>query len=212
MLCRWMIAVAAFTVAAQAHARVEIAPYASISSTKAIKPGEVGKETSTQKQRTTYGLRANVRMGKLFRFESSIGQSKLVTTSKVQDTVDDLDSIDFERDLDMNTDDPEAEVKATETQIQARVGVSMDPSFSIFVARAKVGVQASQRTMELEQAGAEPSKVTEPISYKPYAGGGFGIRFSPRVYAIAEYTFLFVEFPELKPFMREVTVSMNVAI
>ncbi len=136
----------------------------------------------------------------------------MTTTSKTQDVVDDFGEIDFEKDMNMSTDSPDNEVKLSEKMIQARVGLALDPSFSIFVLRAKVGAQATKREMTLTEQGKDPVKTEPPITYKPYAGAGAGIRFSPKMYFMAEYSFFFFKFPETEPFQREVSVSFNVSI
>lgn len=195
-----------------AFARFTVAPYVSISSTKKIKPQAEGKEKETLKQRTTYGIRGSIGFWRLLNFQLSVGQNELVTTEKTSEAVDEFDEIDYEQDLNMSTDDPESEVKITEIQRKARAMLVINPSFSIFILRAKAGVQATQRIVELEQLGQPKERTEPPITYKPVAGAGAGIRFSPRTFAIAEYSFFFYKFPETEPFEREVSVSFGVSI
>lgn len=195
-----------------AYSRISISPFVSMSSTKKIKPEAKGTEKETLKQRTTYGVRANVSFWRLFKLQFSVGQNELVTTEKVSEAKDEFDEIDYEEDLDMSTDDPDSEVKITDKMIKARLGIVLDPGFWIFIARTKVGVQATKRTVTLEENGKEPVTDEPPITYKPYAGAGAGIKFTPRMYFMAEYNFFFYKFPETEPFEREVSVSFNVSI
>ncbi len=203
-----------------AQARISIEPFASVSSTKSIKTDKAGKnsntpaatETSVTKQRTTYGLRATIGMFRLLKFQLGVGTNELTTTSKVSQAVDDYEEIDYENDLNMDTSDPDSAVKITERQKKGTATLVLDPSFSIFILRAKAGVVATQRETEKEQTGSAPTKYISPISYKPTLGGGAGIKFGPSMYFIAEYSFFLYKFPEKSPFEREVTVTYGVSL
>jgi len=66
---------------------IQIVPYASVSSTKAIKPNQVGKKTSSTEateesvaQRTTYGLRLSMKLSRLFHLQVQGGTNKLDQT------------------------------------------------------------------------------------------------------------------------------------
>lgn len=199
-------------ISATAHGGITVSPFASMSSTKSIKPGASGTEKETTKQRTTYGLQGSLSVFRLLKIQASVGQNELVTTQKTSESVDEFGEIDYEKDMNMSTEDPESEVKISEKMLQARLGIALDPSFWIFIMRAKVGAQATKRDFTLEQTGQEKQVLEGPITYKPYAGAGAGVRFTPRMFFMAEYTFLFYKFPEYEPFMREVSVSFNVSI
>jgi len=196
----------------RSFAGVDISPFVSITSTKLLKPADTGKEKSTTKQKTVYGIRASLSMWRLLKFQFEVGQGKSITTTKTSEASDEWDEIDYEKDLDMSVDDPEKEVKITEIIKRGRIGLAIDPGFWIFVARAKAGVQASQRIVEIEEAGEDPVKTEPPITYKPYAGAGLGIKFSYRFKAMAEYSFFFYKFPDTNVFEREVTVSFTAAL
>jgi len=214
-MVRSFIVVALMTLASlPAQAKITVAPFASVSSTKQIKPDKANnkKENATLKQRTTYGLRAGISFWRILSVQAQVGTGKLTTTEKTQDAVDQYDDIDYEKDLEMDTSDPEAEVKTTDTQNMARLGIAFDPGFWIFILRAQAGAQATQRTVEMEQADGEMSKTEEPIKYKPYAGAGAGVRLGPRMFFIAEYNIFMYKFPETAPFEREVTVSFGASI
>ena len=197
-----------------AVAGISISPFVTVSSQKTIKPNKINKsqEDETNKQRTTYGLAGSVSFWRLFKFQLSVGQNQLTTTTKTQNAVDEFDEIDYEKDLNMSTNDPESEVKTIEIQRKGRASLLIDPSFSIFVLRAKAGVQATQRLFSLKQEGQEEQKYTSPITYKPVAGVGAGIKFGARMFFMAEYGFFFYKFPKTEPFEREVTVSYTVSL
>ncbi len=207
-----VVALVAMAFSTSAKAGIDVSPFVSVSSTKTIKPADAGKEDAKTQQKVTYGLRSSIGFFRILKIQASVGQSETKTTTKTQLAADTFDEIDYEKDLDMSTDDPEREVKVTETQRTGRLGIVLDPGFWIFIARAQAGVQATQRIVELEEAGEEPVKTEPAITYKPYAGAGLGVRLSQRVRAMAEYNFFFYKFPEYEPFEREVTVSFIVAI
>lgn len=204
-----------FLVSSQAWARVTISPYVSIKSTKSVTPGkkDSSTENETIKQRQEYGIQASVSFWKLFKTQLSVGQSQLTTTSKVSEVKDEYGKIDFAQDLNMDTDQPDNEVKIKETQRVGKFSLMLDPSFSIFILRFKVGVTAMQRIIEKEEMGAEPSSITVGPKYNPHSGFGAGIRFSPRMYFMAEYNFFHYNYPtQIEPFERELAVSYNVSI
>jgi hypothetical protein len=213
----WQIALTStlFLVSSQAWARVTISPYVSIKSTKSVTPGkkDSSTENETIKQRQEYGIQASVSFWKLFKTQLSVGQSQLTTTSKVSEVKDEYGKIDFAQDLNMDTDQPDNEVKIKETQRVGKFSLMLDPSFSIFILRFKVGVTAMQRIIEKEETGAEPSSITVGPKYNPHSGFGAGIRFSPRMYFMAEYNFFHYNYPtQIEPFERELAVSYNVSI
>lgn len=218
---KWILCAGLLFQQSVAFARISIEPFVSISSTKQIKPDKAGSnksdstsgaatETETIKQRTTYGLRATVGLSKLFKFQLGVGQNELTTTSKTSAAVDDYGEIDFEKDLDMDTSDPEKEVTIKETQRKASAVLAIDPSFSIFILRAKAGVIATQRLFSKEADGQEPVSFESPITYKPTCGAGAGVKLGRAMYFLAEYSLFLYKFPEKSPFEREVSVSYGI--
>ncbi len=199
-------------MSSETFAGVTLTPYASISSSKTIKPAEAGKETSTTDQKTTYGIRFGLKFYRIVTFQLSVGQNKSEKTSKTSKIVDSYGEIDYEEDLDMSTNDPDQEAKVTEVQRLGRAGLVLDPGFWILILRAQAGVQATQRIVTLEEQGEEAQTMETPITYKPYAGAGLGVKLAPRVSAIAEYTLNFYDFPDLDHFEREVAINFVVAI
>ncbi len=198
--------------ASEAFAKVEFAPYVSIKSTKSVTPGKKNTENESIKQRQEYGIRAGVSFWRLFRTQLSVGQSVMTTTQKTSEAVDEYGEVDFSKDFNMDTSDPLNEMKLTETQRVAKFSLMLDPSFSIFIMRAKIGVTARQRILQKEATGQEMEKIEAPISYKPHSGVGLGVKFGPRMYFMAEYEVYHYKFPEIEPFERELSVSYNVSI
>jgi hypothetical protein len=212
---QYALATAIILGSSQAWAGVTISPYVSIKSTKSVTPGKKssGTENETLKQRQEYGLQASVSFWKLFKTQLSVGQSVLTTTSKVSEAKDEYGKIDFAQDLNMDTDQPDNEVKIKETQRVGKFSLLVDPSFSIFILRFKLGITAMQRIIEKDEMGREPTSITVGPKYNPHSGFGAGIRFSPRMYFMAEYNFLHYNYPtEIEPFERELSVSYNVSI
>lgn len=202
----------ASTMAPSAFARVEFAPYVSIKSTKSVTPGKNSTEDESIKQRQEYGIRASVSFWRLFKTQLSLGQSVTTTTQQTNNVVDEYDEIDFASDFDMDTSDPANTVKLTETQRIGKFSLLLDPSFSIFIMRAKIGVTARQRIIEKAEAGRPDEKLEAPITYKPHSGVGVGVRFGPRMYFMAEYELYHYAAPKLEPFERELSISYNVSI
>ncbi len=209
-----LLCVAALVSSGVAEARVTVAPYVSIRSTKSIKPvkGNKDQEAETVKQRQEAGVRGSISFWRLFSLSASLGQSTLTTTEKTQAAKDEYGEIDYQKDLNMSTDNPDNEIKITETQRNGKLSIVLDPGFWIFILRAKAGVTATQRILKVQETGEAETVQTFGPTYKPHSGFGFGIRFTPKFYAIAEYNMYHYAFPEIEPFEREVAVSFAVEI
>jgi hypothetical protein len=203
------------------YSKVSIEPFVAISSTKQIKPDRVGKtksdtttpaatETETIKQRTTYGLKATIGLSRLFKFQLGIGQNELTTTATTKTAVDDYGEIDFAKDLNMDTENPDKEVTIKETQRKGSAALVIDPSFSLFILRAKAGVIATQRLFSKQADGEEAVNFESPITYKPTCGAGAGMKLGRAMYVLAEYNIFLYKFPETSPFEREVSVSYGI--
>ncbi|MCX6127886.1 MAG: hypothetical protein NTX25_02335 [Proteobacteria bacterium] len=178
-------------VNSEAWAGLTISPYVSIKSTKSVTPGKKNKgtEDETLKQRQEYGVQASLSFWRLFKTQISVGQSKTTSTTKVSAAADEYGKIDVSKDLDMDTSQPDNQVKLTETQRVGKFSLLIDPSFSIFILRLKIGVTALQRIIDKEELGAEPSSITVGPQYNPHSGIGAGIRFSSNMFFMAEYNF-----------------------
>ncbi len=94
-----------------------MAPFASVSSTKAIAPDKVkmsssgtsssSAATETVTQRVTYGLKLDLRLGKLLVFSANGGVNKVDTTKKSVAMRDEYGDIDFATDASVSVADPE---------------------------------------------------------------------------------------------------------
>lgn len=193
-----------------AYGGITIDPFVSVNSTKGIKanPKDKSKEDEVIKQRTTYGIRAGLSFFSLLKVQGSIGTNKLVTTQKASTVVDEYEEIDYEKDLNMDPAESAADVKITEVQRRAQASIVFDPSFFIFILRARAGILAMQRTVTVEQGGTKTETIP-PITYKPTAGVGAGIKIGATMSAMAEYNFFFYKYPKKVPFEREVLVSYS---
>ena len=158
------------------------------------------------------GIRFSLSFWRLMKFQLGIGQSKLTQTQKTSEVTDEYEEIDFSSDLNMSTDNPDKEIKTVDTQNRAKLSFIFDPSFSIFIARVKIGVTAQQRIMDKEEDGVDPVSVTKGPTYKPHSGLGFGVRLTPRMYFMAEYSAYHYKFPDIEPFERQLSVSYSLSI
>ena len=192
--------------------KITFSPYVSLRSTKSVNPSSKSSEEEKIKQHQEVGIRAGLSLGQFFKLELGIGQSKATATEKKNEITDEYQEIDFETDLNMSTDDPENEIKTTDIQNRAKFSFIVDLSFSIFIARTKIGVTAQQRQYKIEELNQPTAEVTKGPTYKPHSGLGFGIRFSPQMYFLAEYSFYHYLFPDIEPFERQLTASYNIAI
>ncbi len=210
---RLMGILALVALASPALAGLSISPFVSISSTKSVQPNrKESTEKETIKQRQTVGLRAALSFWSLMRTELSVGQNALTTTEKVSEITDEYGEIDFEKDADLATDNPDNEVKIIETQRRARFSFIFDPGFWIFIARAKVGVEARQRLLKVEEIGKAPVELTPSPSYSPLASVGFGVKLGYGTFAMMEYGFLYYKFPKTDVFERELSVSYGISL
>ena len=199
-------------LAPSAFAGFDFAPYASIKSTKSVTPGKKSTEDESIKQRQEYGIRASLSFWHLFKTQLSVGQSKTTTTQKTSTVVDEYGEIDYNKDFDMDTSNPDNLMKLTETQRVGKFSLILDPSFSIFILRLKVGVTAVQRIVDKEEVGQPNQSITTGPTYSPHSGVGLGVRFCPKMYFMAEYEMYHYKYPKIEPFERELSVSYNVSI
>lgn len=201
------------TAAAPLMAGIEIEPYYSYRSTKGISPERnKGTETETIRNREEKGIRAGLRFFRLFRLQASVGQSFTVTTQKSSEIKDEYDEIDFQSELNQSTSATVKDLKIKETDNRARISLAFDPSFWIFIARMSAGVTARQRISKVYDAGIRILETEPPVTYKPNASAGLGIRWSYGIYAIAEYSFYFYKFPETEPFERALSLNIGFSI
>ena len=217
MKSKWLIlfglTVFLSTTANIAYAKIDIAPYYSIKSTKSVTPGKKDSENEKIRQREEFGLKFTFSMYKFLKFQFAAGQNNLTTTEKVSEVTDEYGEIDFASELDLDTTVPDKDVRIKETQNIAKASFIFDPSFSIFIARIKLGITARQRIIEKSETGLEDVMITDGPTYNPHSGIGFGVRLSRRMYWMAEYEFYHYAYPpDLEPFERELSISFGVSI
>ena len=196
-----------------AYGGINFEPYFSYRSTKGITSDRSkGTETETIKNREEKGIRGGIGFFSLLKIQASVGQSFTVTTKKTNQISDEYDEIDFEKELNYDPNSEVKDLKTKETDSRANISVIVDPSFWIFIARAKIGVSARQRVVKVFEGDTQVLKKEPPITYKPVAGAGLGVKFSYNMYAIAEYSVYFYKFPEPEPFERSVSLSLGFSI
>lgn len=196
-----------------AYARINFEPYYSVSSTKSLKPNRSeGTEEETRKLREEKGIRASLSFYRLFKLQLSVGQSFNVKTTDSREIVDEYGEINFSDDVNTSTSATVTETKIKDTQNKGKLTLAFDPGFWIFVMRMKAGLTANQRLVSVHRNGVEIESSTPPITYKPHAGIGLGVKINPRIYGIIEYSFYFYKFPETEPFERSASVGFGFSI
>ncbi len=192
---------------------VSLEPYYSMIQNKDNFTDSSGQDVSKTRKTEEYGLRASVKLAKILQLRASYGESKSSKTETAIEIADTFDEIDLQTDLQIDTSNPDADVTINEHQKNAKLKLVIDPSFSIFIVRAFVGVSARWRILTRQEEGLEDYTSEYGPKYNPVAGAGFGIRFSRRLYAMAEYEFYFHNYPdELEPFEQALSVSFGVSI
>ena len=203
---------------AWAASPLQIVPYASVSSTKAIKPNKVGKKDSTSTateetvaQRTTYGLRINVRMSRLFNLQIQGGTNKLDQTRKASAMRDEYGDIDFTKDANVDTTAQNATYTYNEEQRVGQVMLSMQPSLGkILRVKIGAGVRARERFLNVTDKATETkTSIHDPIRYNAVASAGFNARLLKAFSATAEYNFYFLKFPKTEPHEQEVLIGFG---
>lgn len=197
----------------KAQAGIIFEPYFSYRSTKSIDPNrKENKDKETIKNREEKGLKAGLSFYNLFKIQASVGQSFTVTTTTYKDATDEYDEIDYQEDLNTDPDSESKDIKIKETDSRATFSLLFDPSFWILIMRAKAGVLARQRIVKTFEEDTLIKESEPPVTYKPQAGLGLGVKFSPSIYAVLEYNFYFYKFPETEPFERAAELSIGFSI
>src|SRR5690606_13192047 len=104
----------------------------------------------------------------------SVGESLHTTTTTESAMKDEYGEIDLGAELDSSTTGEEKKKK--ELQRLGRFTFVLDPSFSIFIIRTKVGITARQRILKLYTNDVLQETLEPEPTYKPHAGIGFGVR------------------------------------
>ena len=207
---------------ALAAGRLSVVPFASVSSTKAIKPAAAGKKdggasknsTETVTQRTAYGMRIDIRLSRLFALNVSGGVNAVDQTKKSVAVRDEYGDIDFQKDANVDPANQEAEIRYKEQQ---RLGVAklvLQPMLTSWLTiKASAGVRARQRLIDVEdKTKAASTHIKDPIRYNAVAGAGVSARLLKAFTAHAEYNFYFLKFPKTQPHEQEALIGFGVSI
>lgn len=205
-----------------AQGRLSIVPFASVSSSKAIKPDKAGKtkddsaasSTESVNQRTTYGLKIDIRLLSFVTFNLQGGVNNVDNTKKVSGLRDEFKEINIVEDLNLNPDDQRAEYRYQEEQRLASAKLLLTPRLGKFLwLKAGGGVRARQRLISVtDKATDTKQNIEDPIRYHAVATAGAGVRLFRAMSAHAEYNFYFIQFPETEPHEQEVLVGFGVSI
>lgn len=195
-----------------AFARVTVGPYASVSSTKGIKPNKMksgSEETTTQ--RTTYGLRIGVRMSRFFNLGIDGGTNRVDTNKKASAMRDEYNDINFQKDLNVDPSNG-GYYRYQEEQRIAKVQLVISPiNTRILTVKAGAGVRARQRLIKVTDKvdPTKNAKVTDPIRYHATAMGAVEARLLRAFKANIQYNFYFIKFPKTQPHEQEVSVGFG---
>jgi hypothetical protein len=217
-----------FPVLAEAKAiragALTVAPYAAVSSTKAIAPDKVkmssdgeseSSATETVTQRVTYGLKLDLRLGRLFVFSANGGVNKMDQSKKSVAMRDEYGDIDFAKDANVDMSNSDATYRYKEEQRVGNVQLTIAPQLVKRLLWVKVGagVRARQRLISITDELAGTSKsITDPIRYSPAAVAGVGTNLLGAISASIEYKFYFPKFPKTEPHEQEVLMSVGMSI
>lgn len=203
---------------ALAKGALQIVPYASVSSTKSIKPNQVGKKASTTEateesvaQRTTYGLRISVRLNRLLNLQIQGGTNKLDQTRKTVAMRDEYGDIDFTKDANVDPNAQDATYKYSEEQRVGQVKLAIQPRLgNVFRLNIGAGVRARERFVNVtDNASGTKSSIHDPIRYHALATAGFNARLLKAFTATIEYNFYFLKFPKTEPHEQEALVGFG---
>jgi hypothetical protein len=205
-----------------AQGRLSIVPFASVSSSKAIKPDKVGKtkdesatsSTESVNQRTTYGLKIDVRLLSFLSFNLQGGVNNVDNTKKVTGLRDEFKEINIVEDLNLNPDNQNAEYRYQEEQRVASAKLLLTPRLGRFLwLKAGGGVRARQRLISVTDKATDTKQtIQDPIRYHAVATAGAGVKLFRAMSAHAEYNFYFIKFPDTEPHEQEVLVGFGVSI
>jgi hypothetical protein len=197
---------------------LQIVPYASVSSTKAIKPSSVGKKTSSTEateesvaQRTTYGLRINMKLSRLFSLQIQGGTNKLDQTRKAVAMRDEYGDIDFTKDANVDPTAQDATYKYSEEQRVGQAKLAIQPRLgNVFRLNLGAGVRARERFVKVtDNTKGTDTSIHDPIRYNALATAGFNARLLKAFTATVEYNFYFLKFPKTEPHEQEALIGFG---
>lgn len=212
---------AALSLPVRAYGALQIVPYASVSSTKSIKPNQMGKKTSSTEateeavaQRTTYGLRVNMRLTRALNLQLQGGTNKLDQTRKAVAMRDEYGDIDFTKDANVDPSAQDSTYKYSEEQRLAQVKLAIQPRIgNIFRLNLAAGVRARERFVNVtDNVKGTKSSIHDPIRYHAVATAGFNARLLKAFSATVEYNFYFLKFPKTEPHEQEALIGFGFQI
>lgn len=200
---------------AEAASRFTVGPFASVSSTKSIKPS-ADKESSEEvvSQRTTYGVRIGVGLSRFFGLDIKAGVNDVDRTKKAVAMRDEFGDIDFQKDVNVNPADQNASYRYQESQKLGTAKLVFSPRLLSFVwLNVGAGVRARKRDITVtDTAAGTKHRIDDPIRYHATGSAGLGFRLLRAFSGSIEYSFYFLKFPELEPHEQEVAVSFGVSL
>jgi len=197
---------------------ITVGPYASVSSTKAIKPvagKDTGSSEETITQRTTYGVKVDLRLSKLFKLSLNGGQNEVDTTKKPIAMRDEYGDVDFAKDLNVDPNSQTATYRYRETQRVGSAQLVLAPALMKGVLWGKLGAgaRARERLITISDEIAQTTKsVTDPLRWSAMATAGVQLRLLGAFNAGVEYKFYFLKFPKTEPHEQEAVVSFGMSI
>lgn len=197
---------------------LQIVPYASVSSTKGIKPKKVSNKATTNEateesvaQRTTYGLRLSVRLSRLFNLQIQGGTNKLDQTRKTVAMRDEYGDIDFTKDANVDPNALDGTYKYSEEQRLGQAKLTIQPSLGSFLRlNLGAGVRARERFVTVvDNTTNATTKIHDPIRYNALASAGLNARLLRAFTATIEYNFYFLKFPKTEPHEQEALIGFG---
>lgn len=197
---------------------ITVGPYASVSSTKAIKPvagKNPGTSEETVTQRTTYGVKVDLRLGKLFTLSVNGGQNEVDATKKPIAMRDEYGDVDFAKDLNVDANSQSAVYRYRETQRLGSAQLVLAPALMKGVLWGKLGAgaRARERLITISDEIAKTTKSTkDPLRWSAMATAGVQLRLLRAFSASVEYKFYFLKFPKTEPHEQEALVTFGMSI
>ena len=203
------------TESALASGRFSIGPFASVSSTKSIKPS-ADKESSDEvaTQRATYGVKLGIGLGRLFSLDIKAGVNEVDRTKKASAMRDEFGDIDFDKDANVDPSSQDATYRYQESQKQGTARLLISPRlFRMVWLDVGAGVRARKRdVMVTDEAAGTKQTIDDPIRYHAIGTAGLRFRLLRAFSGNIEYNFYFLKFPELEPHEQEVAIGFGVSI
>lgn len=208
------LALAGEASAAGSDTKFTVSPYFSMKTKKTKQKDRTDptKEVTKTRTRTEFGLRGSVRFLKILKASVSVGQNSLAKEEEVSELKDEYGEIDFNEDLGTSDRAPTDIVKTTEKQTNAKLTLAVVPKFGPFIVKAGAGVTGRLREITSEINGEAQPKITKGPTYKPHSVVGAGFKAGPKMSVMLEYELYHYKFPEIEPFERSVSLSINVGI